>query len=164
MRAISLWQPWATAIAVGAKRIETRGWSTDYRGPLAIHAARRCIVDEMLYYGATWQWCYALAPIGKRMGDGNYLDKILPFGAIVATCLLDDCRPTDSFTQAELDAPRRHPGGSEHEFWTERMMGNFDLGRFGWALTEIRALPRPIPFKGRQGFFSVRDELLRVAA
>lgn len=28
MRALSLWQPWASAIAAGAKKIETRGWST----------------------------------------------------------------------------------------------------------------------------------------
>lgn len=33
MKAISLWQPWASAIAVGAKRVETRSWATKYRGP-----------------------------------------------------------------------------------------------------------------------------------
>ena len=36
MKALSLYQPWATAIALGSKRIETRGWPTSYRGPLAI--------------------------------------------------------------------------------------------------------------------------------
>ena len=46
MRAISLWQPWATAIAVGVKQIETRHWKTDYRGPIAIHAAKRWTRDE----------------------------------------------------------------------------------------------------------------------
>ncbi len=40
MKAITLHQPWATLVAVGAKRIETRSWATSYRGPLAIHAAR----------------------------------------------------------------------------------------------------------------------------
>lgn len=40
MKALSLWQPWATLIAIGAKQYETRGWSTPYRGPLIIHAAK----------------------------------------------------------------------------------------------------------------------------
>lgn len=38
---LSLWQPWATLVALGVKTIETRSWSTHYRGPLAIHAAAR---------------------------------------------------------------------------------------------------------------------------
>lgn len=41
MKALTIWQPWATAIAIGAKRIETRSWETHYRGPIAIHAAAR---------------------------------------------------------------------------------------------------------------------------
>lgn len=39
MKAISLWQPWATFLVHGLKKIETRSWSTKYRGPLLIHAA-----------------------------------------------------------------------------------------------------------------------------
>jgi hypothetical protein len=41
IKCISLWQPWASLVAVGAKRIETRGWATAYRGRLGIHAAKR---------------------------------------------------------------------------------------------------------------------------
>lgn len=40
MKGLSLTQPWATLVAIGAKRIETRIWATSYRGPLAIHAAK----------------------------------------------------------------------------------------------------------------------------
>jgi hypothetical protein len=40
MKALSLWQPWATLIALKKKQIETRSWRTTYRGPLAIHAAK----------------------------------------------------------------------------------------------------------------------------
>lgn len=35
---LTLHQPWATLIALGAKTVETRGWPTKYRGPIAIHA------------------------------------------------------------------------------------------------------------------------------
>ncbi len=41
MKALSLWQPWASLIALGVKTIETRSWATNYRGPLAIHAGLR---------------------------------------------------------------------------------------------------------------------------
>lgn len=39
MRALSLYQPWASLIAFGEKKVETRGWATDYRGPLEIGRA-----------------------------------------------------------------------------------------------------------------------------
>jgi len=38
---LSLTQPWASALFVdGLKRIETRGWRTNYRGRIYIHAAK----------------------------------------------------------------------------------------------------------------------------
>ena len=40
MKMLTLHQPWASLIAVGVKTIETRSWSTPYRGPLAIHAGK----------------------------------------------------------------------------------------------------------------------------
>lgn len=39
MKTLTIRQPWASLIAAGVKTIETRSWSTRYRGPLAIHAA-----------------------------------------------------------------------------------------------------------------------------
>lgn len=41
MKAISLKQPWANLIADGEKTIETRTWSTNYRGPLLIVSSKR---------------------------------------------------------------------------------------------------------------------------
>lgn len=45
MKAISLHQPWATAMALGLKKIETRGRLTHVRGQLVIHAASRASGD-----------------------------------------------------------------------------------------------------------------------
>jgi activating signal cointegrator 1 len=161
MRAISLWQPWASAIAVGAKRVETRHWSTDYRGPLAIHAAKRRVVDELIHYHSCWNWQGAMRPLGWTWGNDEHVPYSLPLGAIVATCRLVDCRPTESFSLAELRTPRRPTGETSDLFdWTEEQMGNFALGRFGWVLVDIKALPAAIPFKGAQGFFNVPDELV----
>jgi hypothetical protein len=41
MKALTLWQPWASLVALSEKKVETRVWETRYRGPLAIHAAAR---------------------------------------------------------------------------------------------------------------------------
>ena len=40
MKALTLLQPWASLVAIGVKRWETRAWRTSYAGPLAIHASK----------------------------------------------------------------------------------------------------------------------------
>jgi hypothetical protein len=40
IQAITLWQHWASAMALGEKGYETRGWDTDYRGLIAVHSAK----------------------------------------------------------------------------------------------------------------------------
>ena len=40
MRALTLHQPFASFIARGVKKYETRSWTTKYRGPLLIHAGK----------------------------------------------------------------------------------------------------------------------------
>lgn len=141
MKALTLTQPYATLIAVGAKKIETRGWSTSFRGPLAIHAAK------------------GLGPVGGKRGlaelctddpffgaliDAGYrAGKPLPMGAIVAVCRLVDCESTDILPVGY--------GRGEGVWWLtpeERAFGNYNPGRYAWLLADIRALPEPIPCKG----------------
>lgn len=123
MRAISLWQPWASAIPLGLKRVETRGWKTDYRGPLAIHAAKRWTVEQRKFT--------------EKQGLSD-----LPFGAIIAVCNLFNLVPIELLS---------------HVSNIEKSYGDYSPGRYGWILTDIVALPEPIPFKGGQGFFNVPD-------
>lgn len=47
MKALSVRQPWASMIASGEKTIETRVWSTEYRGPLLICATKKPVIDEL---------------------------------------------------------------------------------------------------------------------
>ena len=150
MKVLSLWQPWASAVAVGAKRVETRSWRTTYRGLIAIHAAKRRVIGELIYFRSCWNWCGALASLGVTMGNGPTLDHLLPFGAVVAVADLVDCLPTDSFTVGLLD--RKH--GQEPYQWTERQMGDFSPGRYGWVFENIRALAKPLPMCGHQGLWT----------
>jgi hypothetical protein len=41
MKVISIRQPWASLIVIGAKDVENRTWPTRYRGPVLIHASQR---------------------------------------------------------------------------------------------------------------------------
>lgn len=132
MKAISLWQPWATAVSLGHKRIETRSWNTNYRGPLAIHAAKRFGPDERAF--AQSECAYGRLP------------KELPLGAIVATCILHDV------VRAEQIVDRIGP--------IEKLYGDYGPGRYCWLLKNIKPLPQPIGCTGRQGFFEYPDELL----
>jgi hypothetical protein len=134
MRAISLWQPWATAIALGTKRIETRGWSTDYRGPLLIHAAKRWEAEQREF-----------AAVEQNLAR---LPLRIPLGAIVAAARLVDVKPTEELI-GDIGA-------------LERLYGDYSPGRFGWVLEEVRAFVEPIPFRGSQGFFMVPDRLVPV--
>lgn len=164
VKAISLWQPHASAVAVGAKLIETRHWATNYRGPIAIHAAKRKVVEELLYYLSCNHWIGALHSLGWRQGKEGMADWGLPFQAIVATANLVDCKRTTAFTEEELNSLRRPSGAvDDAHAWTEAQMGDFSEGRFGWVLADVKPLTRPIPYRGRQGLFEIPAEVLSIA-
>src|SRR5262245_29717412 len=46
MKALSLRQPWLWAVLELGKVIENRRWNTRFRGPVLLHAAKGCTVDE----------------------------------------------------------------------------------------------------------------------
>jgi len=158
MKAISLWQPWATLIATGAKQIETRSWATSYKGPIAIHAAKRKILKEIKEL-AEWEEFRAALKIPVVVDEPEELEEkaaidhmlSLPYGAIVAVATLKECRNVADFNRFELFTDR---GGFD-----ESDLGNYATGRIGWVLTDVRAI-EPIPYKGEQGLFEVPDALL----
>lgn len=79
MRALTIQQPWAWAIASGAKRIENRTWRTNHRGRIAIHAGAS---RHSLLIMRRWMSRYGVEPPAESE---------LPFGAIVATAELVAC-------------------------------------------------------------------------
>ncbi|MCX4700088.1 ASCH domain-containing protein [Streptomyces sp. NBC_01373] len=78
VRALTLWQPWASCIAYGTKRIENRRWATDYRGWLLIHA------------GTTTDPAAKYAVMARP-----FLHRPQPTGAILGWARLDDCHSDD---------------------------------------------------------------------
>lgn len=171
MRILTLTQPWATLVAIGAKKIETRGWRAGYRGPIAIHAAigLKPIGGEE----ALWRLCAqpaffrALEPhvrvVHRRFGSES-TDCIdvteLPRGAIVAVAKLVDVRPITPRLPAEMGftTPERTYRWELTE--QERAFGDYTPGRFAWLLADVRPLSEPLTYRGAQGLTPLNPEVI----
>lgn len=161
MKALTVYQPHASLIAIGAKRIEALDWSTTYRGSLAIHAA------AAMPAFAVWA-CFetpindALARGGYFMSRGRVSDvrsrprEELPLGAIIATCDLIDVVPivrSGHGLQQWSDGRLVWIVGGDQEdrdVSDQAPFDNFSPGRYAWLFDNIVALKEPIPAKGRQ--------------
>jgi activating signal cointegrator 1 len=144
VKALTLTQPWATLIAVGAKKIETRSWSTPYRGRIAIHAAK-----GFTSIGGKRGFQEQCEVPSFRWGLTS-AEKPLPLGAIVALADLVDVKMIDMKLRASVLA-RPTP---EIEF------GDYESGRFAWFLENVKALPIPIPCVGHLSLWDVPEDLL----
>lgn len=156
MKGITLTQPWASLVAFGEKGVETRSWSTRYRGPLAIHAAMN------------------LAPVGGLRGlrrlveeepfatalrvhlPGYTTDEIvagLPRGFVVAVVNLNACR------RIAADGEPERLLGDQLVWFSEihpheRRFGDYTPGRYAWHLTERQRI-EPVECHGARGLWDV---------
>lgn len=145
MKAISLWQPWASLWLTPRKVHETRHWSI--RVPrdgfwLAVHAAKRAASDE-----------------GLDLDDictdefGPHWARELPRGAIIGRVHLVSCCSTGALHLFPDNADVAPPVGDD------AICGDFSPGRFAWRRRSYARLLEPIPYRGSQGLFSVPDSL-----
>jgi len=145
MKAISLWQPWASALFVKyadgqlMKPDETRHWPAPQwliGKTIAIHAAKRDTRDEREFWDELPDRDRAaFAACGIR----NYGD--LPRGCLIGTLRFVQCLRTESAGVAF---------GSDAWSW-----GNYSSGRFAWRHQDAVLLKAPVPCVGRQGIFEI---------
>jgi hypothetical protein len=180
MKAISLWQPWASLIACGAKPYETRHWAPPREligQTIAVHAAKK--VDkgarqfaEDLMYGQQDPGGFELADqldaSMKGIPDelmGNFGMTALPVGCVVCTARLDA-----AFLLGEKALGTAVPAASVVRRLVSRQMpdcftvryddfGDYSPGRWAWLLRDVKPLTPSKGVIGRQGFFDVPDRL-----
>jgi len=155
MKALTLTQPWASLVAIGAKRIETRSWRTNFRGTIAIHAAKG-FPSEAKRLCESVMVCRALGwptlpnPLTQEALDGSKRRIAeLPLGCVIATAFLNEVLPTVAYgclsgvfeDYPDLDTDQ------------ERAFGNYDRGRYGWVLENVKRTIAPIPVKGALGLW-----------
>ncbi|MBR1198849.1 ASCH domain-containing protein [Bradyrhizobium sp. AUGA SZCCT0158] len=140
IKAISMWQPWASLWLTPNKRHETRHWKTPHRGKLLVHAAKKLVtdLDEDL-----------LGILSATFGD--QWQSRLRYGAIIGMVDLVDVIPTEKIVAGFRWTDEQR---------TDNACGNFDDGRFGWRRSTYWVFPRPIPYRGRQSMFSVPCEVV----
>ena len=139
MKALTLYEPFARLVGVGVKSVETRSWGTSYRGPLAIHAAKKWddeVCADIERVRADLKKCWALCGLGLR-DDQKAMLYDLPWrdglGCVLAVVNMVDCRPM-------VEAPDR----------VEELFGSFGPGRWGWVFRGVEPLPSPIPCRGNR--------------
>ncbi|MEQ8577588.1 MAG: ASCH domain-containing protein [Balneola sp.] len=130
MKAISLWQPWATLMANNFKTIETRGWKTNYRGDLLICSTKNGLSKK------------AFNETVEHLGM-----KELEYPLGQALCVVDlyDVIQTDML--------------SFYDYFSEEEFGDYSPGRFAWLTDSCRPI-KPFQVVGQQGLFNVDDELI----
>ena len=130
MMAISLHQPYATAIALGLKEYETRGWSTKRRGELAICSAKA--------------WGPKQRDAAERLAVYFPPRIELPLGVVVCVVDLADVVQMDEALIASI-------GHVEREF------GDWRPGRFAWRQENVRRLATPVPVRGYQRLWTLDE-------
>ncbi len=146
MKAITIHQPWATLIALGEKRFETRSWSTKYRDSIAIHAAKK--VDKEI--------CL-LEPFRSVLAKHEYTADNLPTGVVVATAKLEECLKIVTLGTDKVAAIREADEVMIPIEGNEISFGWFERGRFAWQLTEVKRIA-PVPAIGKQGLWNWEGE------
>ncbi len=147
MKALTLWQPWASLVSIGQKSIETRCWKTKYRGELAIHSAAKLPPNWLGASRHQPEFRDVLADVfnARRDADersGFHVDdalRILPYGKVLCIVRLVDIVETGGMdTESEIIGGR------------ERLFGNYELGRYAWFLEMVKKFDDPIPAKGNR--------------
>lgn len=137
--AISLYQSWASLMALGAKCFETRSWGTKYKGLVVIHASKKLEFDSRD------------ARFVKALHDAGIEDPFkLPLGVALAVGTLVDCYKAETV----------YPLISE----SERLFGNYAAGRVAWKFKDIKLFAQPLPIRGQQGLWEWKGPLPEFAS
>jgi activating signal cointegrator 1 len=166
MKSISLLQPWAQLVVMGAKRIETRSWNTQYRGPLLIHASKK-IDQPQLELTLTEPFVSVLKSSGyvdheqlsAYLGKGKFM---LPLGAIIGKVNLVQTIAFDQHRHAIENKTGVKFSNDVFQFTDQELaFGDFGPGRYGWLLQNPVLFKNPIPYKGSLSIWEFPDELLK---
>ena len=165
MKALTIYQPWASLIMAGAKPYEFRKWSPRERGGayaaligerIVIHASqrpidRREVVDLIDRLNAGGQEMASTAllrdkamPILQRALDrdlvlGNHGD--LPWSSGLGTAVLGEPKSADAIADEFRLVKMNDSDRYEHANW-------------GWPMLDIETWDVPIPMPGFQGFWT----------
>ena len=152
MKALTIWQPWASLIMLGAKPYEFRGWhapNTIVGQRIAIHAGarkpRRAEIADIITRINTsdaWTTCIHMTPDTLRILDAWHANPgKLYTGCILGTAILGEPKKASEIV-GEFGGVVNDSDRDEHFNWA-------------WPLSDPHYLREPLPMKGMQGFWNV---------
>lgn len=152
MKALTIWQPWASLIIAGAKPYEFRSWPAP-RGVIgqriAIHAGARPakkgeIADLIARLRGPEPWTTALRPEALELLERAHTAP----GSLVLSCVLGTAVLGQPVLGAnvvpEFGGQVNDSDRHEHSNWA-------------WPLTDIQRFDEPVPAAGAQGVWIWRD-------
>lgn len=171
MKALTIWQPWASLIIEGAKPFEFRGWNVAHRFPkmigqrIVIHAAARKIDRQEIFAlrralleggdpaAETCLYPNLALPVLDRALKAYTENEfglvslaghgVLPWSAGLGTAVIGMPRLGTEVAE-EFGVPRANDSDrDEHANWA-------------WPMLDIEKWDTPIPMKGAQGFWNWR--------
>ncbi len=147
LRALTVKDPWATLIAIGAKQIETRSYRTRYRGPISIHSSKAFRREDQ-------EFCSQEPVCSALERAGIYSPTDMPRGAVIAV--------------AEIVACDQVLGGQDSQEMIppepERSFGFYSPGRWMWRLANVRRLAEPVPSRGLLGLWRLPTPVIEAVA
>lgn len=169
VKALSLWQPWASLLVHGLKRVETRGAYFARplarligKGPLLIHAAAKWSYEQS-QYAHSGPFYRALELIGQQPQGRRPVDS-MPLGAVIGCVNVRAILPTDKVQW--MPNHNRYFGCDGYSgtvvvgSW-EKAFGDYSDGRIAIVTDEPRAFRKPVPLPGRQSIFQVPDAMVQ---
>lgn len=150
MKAITIWQPWASLILHGFKRYEFRGWKPNdalIGQRIAIHAGARRIPNRE-FQVIRHQLARGGGPrMGLEDGAGEWMEEYagvrcssLPHGAVIATAVLESAVLADKIV-GEFGVPVENDSDRGDHF------------NYAWKLTDVRPVMPPDFCRGKQGWW-----------
>ena len=164
MKALTVHQPYASLLAVGAKLFETRSWYTNYRGLTAIHAAAKKPTDILSIEDVSFIRKAAEAlGLESQYNIYDVLNRLdsLPRGKIISVGEIAHCwRCIGEDRRGDLMI-LKNAGHSnwENSYINDRelLFGDFSKGRSAWEFKNMKMLSEPIPAKGKQGLWEWQE-------
>lgn len=138
VRAITVKQPWAWAIAHGGKTVENRSQGTRYRGTLLIHAGKAWSQRGEYDHRVRDAWRLEHPELAGAIG---IFDLHVPAGSVVAVAQLVDSHPDAGCCRPWGESSYTEAGGRERT----------DVHHL--VLEDVLALERPVPARGALGLW-----------
>lgn len=166
MKVLSLMQPWASLMVLGAKRIETRSWKP--KDPKIIDS----ITNNGLLIHASKKWDRELINLSEQPPFWNYMKKYwpededytpfskMPLGAIIGKVNFMQAATTNNFVSISKDITK-HGWAAEINWDEELRFGNYSPNRYGWLTRNAVEFETPIKCKGSLNLWDCPEDILQ---